>query len=153
MLSSSGNDRDRSVDRLRRARVVLTTYSIMETDYRRQQYGFKRRGELVREPSPLHAIAWHRIVLDEGALVVHASLCGSPAPDPACELVSAALPVLGRTLVWAGRAPCSPLDQGPIIVDGTVGVCDADDAQVVAVGDTAAEPRGGAVLADSLHGH
>ena len=63
-----GNDRDRNPDKLRRAGIVLTTYSTIETDFRRQQYGFKRQGELQREPSPLHALTWHRIILDEGGV-------------------------------------------------------------------------------------
>jgi len=62
----TGNDRDKSTTRLRQACIVLTTYSTIETDFRRQQYGFKRKGELEKEPSPLHQVAWHRIVLDEG---------------------------------------------------------------------------------------
>jgi DNA repair protein RAD16 len=37
----------------------------METSFRRQEYGFKRNKELVKEKSPLHQIEWHRIVLDE----------------------------------------------------------------------------------------
>lgn len=39
--------------------------SIMETAFRRQEYGFKRQGNLVKEKSPLHQINWHRIILDE----------------------------------------------------------------------------------------
>ena len=46
--------------------MVLTTYATIETDFRRQQYGFKRQGVLEREPSPLHSVQWFRIVLDEG---------------------------------------------------------------------------------------
>ena len=46
--------------------MVLTTYSTIETDFRRQQYGFKRQGVLEKEASPLHAVDWFRIVLDEG---------------------------------------------------------------------------------------
>ncbi|KAF8841295.1 hypothetical protein BDN67DRAFT_901690 [Paxillus ammoniavirescens] len=45
--------------------VVLTSYSVAESCFRKQQSGFKRKGRIVKEPSPLHQIKWNRIVLDE----------------------------------------------------------------------------------------
>ncbi|KAI8580767.1 hypothetical protein K450DRAFT_208493 [Umbelopsis ramanniana AG] len=45
--------------------VILTTYSILESAFRKQEYGFKRTHHLVKEASLLHQIHWHRIILDE----------------------------------------------------------------------------------------
>ncbi|KAG1888839.1 SNF2 family N-terminal domain-containing protein [Suillus subluteus] len=45
--------------------VVLTTYAVMESCFRKQQNGFKRKGLIVKEPSALHQIKWNRIILDE----------------------------------------------------------------------------------------
>lgn len=39
--------------------------SILENCYRKQQYGVKRQGMVVKEASLLHKVKWHRIVLDE----------------------------------------------------------------------------------------
>jgi len=54
--------------------IVLTTYAVVETAWRRQQSGFKRRGDLVKEKSLLHQIPWKRVVLDEGSYVVFRSM-------------------------------------------------------------------------------
>ncbi|KNC79961.1 hypothetical protein SARC_07660 [Sphaeroforma arctica JP610] len=43
--------------------VVLSTYSVLESEYRRETKGMGK--ELKRSPSTLHKIHWHRIILDE----------------------------------------------------------------------------------------
>jgi len=43
--------------------VVLTTYAVLESCFRKQQTGFKRKGNLIKENSPLHAVEWERIVV------------------------------------------------------------------------------------------
>lgn len=45
--------------------VVLSTYSLLESVFRKQTYGFRRKNGLVKEKSLLHDIEFHRIVLDE----------------------------------------------------------------------------------------
>ncbi|KAG2089128.1 SNF2 family N-terminal domain-containing protein [Suillus discolor] len=45
--------------------VVLTTYAVMESCFRKQQSGFKRKGLIVKEPLPLHQIKWNHIILDK----------------------------------------------------------------------------------------
>lgn len=45
--------------------VVMTTYAVLESVWRKQQSGFTRKGVKVKEPSVLHQINFHRIVLDE----------------------------------------------------------------------------------------
>ncbi|KAG8218265.1 putative DNA repair protein RAD16 [Butyriboletus roseoflavus] len=44
---------------------VLTSYAVLESCFRKQESGFKRKGHIVKEVSPLHQIKWNRIVLDE----------------------------------------------------------------------------------------
>jgi DNA repair protein RAD16 len=60
-----GAERTASIDELLKVNVVITTYSILEHAFRRQNYGFKRKGVLVKEPSLLHRIHWGRVMLDE----------------------------------------------------------------------------------------
>lgn len=42
---------------------VLTTYAVVESCFRKQQSGFKRRGMIIKEKSPLHLMTWQRIVV------------------------------------------------------------------------------------------
>ncbi|KAF5371952.1 hypothetical protein D9615_008067 [Tricholomella constricta] len=60
-----GSSRESDIKELKKYDVVLTTYAVMESCFRKQQSGFKRKGMIVKEKSPLHEIHWHRIVLDE----------------------------------------------------------------------------------------
>lgn len=45
--------------------VVLTTYSVLESVYRKQAYGFRRKSGLVKERSLLHNMRFYRVILDE----------------------------------------------------------------------------------------
>ncbi|KAH8555022.1 SNF2 family N-terminal domain-containing protein [Umbelopsis sp. PMI_123] len=60
-----GASRSSDKEFLRGYDVILTTYSILESAFRKQEYGFKRSHHLVKEASLLHQIHWHRIILDE----------------------------------------------------------------------------------------
>ncbi|CAO3665234.1 unnamed protein product [Umbelopsis ramanniana] len=60
-----GASRSSDKDFLKGYDVILTTYSILESAFRKQEYGFKRTHHLVKEASLLHQIHWHRIILDE----------------------------------------------------------------------------------------
>ncbi|KAJ3250982.1 DNA repair protein rad16 [Chytriomyces hyalinus] len=60
-----GTNRETSVKNLEAYDVVLSTFAIVESLYRKQQHGFKRQGEMVKAKSILHAIDWGRVVLDE----------------------------------------------------------------------------------------
>ncbi|TFK56241.1 hypothetical protein OE88DRAFT_1652900 [Heliocybe sulcata] len=60
-----GANRESSVAELKKHDVVLTTYSVLESSFRKQESGFKRKGQIIKEKSPIHSIKWHRIILDE----------------------------------------------------------------------------------------
>ncbi|KAJ2210479.1 DNA repair protein rad16, partial [Coemansia sp. RSA 487] len=58
---SSGVDKEQ----LAKHNVILTTYAVMESGYRREHTGFRSKGHLYHEPSLLHQVSWFRLVLDE----------------------------------------------------------------------------------------
>ncbi|CAE6404314.1 unnamed protein product [Rhizoctonia solani] len=60
-----GGSREKNIKELAKYDIVLTSYAVLESSFRKQISGFKRKGELVKEKSPLHAITWRRIILDE----------------------------------------------------------------------------------------
>ncbi|KAI9264597.1 SNF2 family N-terminal domain-containing protein [Helicostylum pulchrum] len=65
-----GAARSKDMDEIKKHDVVLTTYSVIETAFRRQEQGLKRKGEdgeylIIKEKSILHKIQWHRVILDE----------------------------------------------------------------------------------------
>ncbi|KAI9218748.1 SNF2 family N-terminal domain-containing protein [Blastocladiella britannica] len=45
--------------------IVITSYSVIESGFRKQEYGFKRKAGLVKEASVVHSVNWGRVVLDE----------------------------------------------------------------------------------------
>ncbi|EIW82150.1 hypothetical protein CONPUDRAFT_122767 [Coniophora puteana RWD-64-598 SS2] len=60
-----GSTRMTDPKELKKYDVVLTTYAVLESVFRKQQSGFKRKGMIVKERSPLHSMKWNRIILDE----------------------------------------------------------------------------------------
>ncbi|KAG7096575.1 hypothetical protein E1B28_003995 [Marasmius oreades] len=60
-----GSSRETDKKELQKYDVILTTYAILESAFRKQEVGFKRKGQIVKERSPLHQIIWSRIILDE----------------------------------------------------------------------------------------
>lgn len=65
VLMWHGLKRERDANELKNYDVVLTSYQTMERSFSKQEKGWRRQGELIFEPSPLHSTHWHRIVLDE----------------------------------------------------------------------------------------
>lgn len=53
----------RTVAEISKYDVVLTSYSVVESDYRHEKKGFKRQGEYVKKDSLLHGITWFRYIL------------------------------------------------------------------------------------------
>ncbi|KAF6762503.1 DNA repair protein rad16 [Ephemerocybe angulata] len=60
-----GSSRESNSSEFFKFDVVLTTYAVVESSFRKQQSGFKRKGMIVKEKSPLHQIKWNRVILDE----------------------------------------------------------------------------------------
>ncbi|EEB97042.1 hypothetical protein MPER_03720, partial [Moniliophthora perniciosa FA553] len=60
-----GASRESNIKELKKYDVVLTTYAVLESAFRKQQSGFKRSGKIIKEKSPVHQIRWNRIILDE----------------------------------------------------------------------------------------
>ncbi|KAH9853400.1 SNF2 family N-terminal domain-containing protein [Lenzites betulinus] len=60
-----GASRESSISELKKFDVVLTSYAVMESCFRKQHSGFKRKGRIVKEKSALHSIEWNRVILDE----------------------------------------------------------------------------------------
>ncbi|SNX84973.1 probable RAD16 - nucleotide excision repair protein [Melanopsichium pennsylvanicum] len=60
-----GANRTQNLKELQAADVVLTSYAVLESSFRKQESGFKRKNEILKEKSALHAIHWRRIILDE----------------------------------------------------------------------------------------
>lgn len=48
---------------LKKYDVVLTTYAVLESCFRKQQTGFKRKGAIIKETSSLHTVEWERVVV------------------------------------------------------------------------------------------
>ncbi len=58
-----GTSRITDPEELKMYDVVLTTYAVLESSFRKQQTGFKRKGTIVKERSPLHTVEWERIIV------------------------------------------------------------------------------------------
>ena len=53
------------VDNLKKHDIILTSYAVLESSFRRQHKGFMKNKVKKFEDSPLHKIKWHRVILDE----------------------------------------------------------------------------------------
>lgn len=65
VLLFHGANRLSDLDELNKYDIILTSYSVLESVYRKEKYGFKRKNGLVKEQSPLHALKFYRVILDE----------------------------------------------------------------------------------------
>ncbi|KAL8290154.1 hypothetical protein RQP46_003093 [Phenoliferia psychrophenolica] len=65
VLIFHGANRADNIKELEKFDVVLTSYAVMESGYRREQKGFQKKGKMMKEDSILHKIKWHRVILDE----------------------------------------------------------------------------------------
>jgi DNA repair protein RAD16 len=58
-----GASRMTNPEGLKKYDAVLTTYAVLESCFRKQQTGFTRKGTIIKEKSPLHAVEWERVVV------------------------------------------------------------------------------------------
>ncbi|EWC46267.1 DNA repair protein RAD16 [Drechslerella stenobrocha 248] len=65
VLTFHGQAKETKINAINKFDVVLTTYGSLESAFRKQNSGFKRKAGLFKEPSVLHKVNWHRVVLDE----------------------------------------------------------------------------------------
>ena len=65
VLVYHGPNRETKLNVIKEYDIVLTTFSVLESSYRREKYGTKSNGELVKRKSLLHSLKWKRLVLDE----------------------------------------------------------------------------------------
>lgn len=55
----------KTVKELKKYDVIIMSYNSLESMYRKQEKGFKRKNGLHKEKSLIHAIQFHRVLLDE----------------------------------------------------------------------------------------
>ncbi|KAH3663562.1 hypothetical protein OGAPHI_004963 [Ogataea philodendri] len=60
-----GQNRAKSLKDLEDYDVIMTTYAVLESCYRKQRYGSKKNGRVVKEKSLLHSMHFYRVILDE----------------------------------------------------------------------------------------
>ncbi|EEB08458.1 DNA repair protein RAD16 [Schizosaccharomyces japonicus yFS275] len=60
-----GSSRNVTAEELKEYDVVLTSYNLVESVFRKQHKGFRRKAGLVKEKSLLHSVDFYRIILDE----------------------------------------------------------------------------------------
>ncbi|KAI8924852.1 SNF2 family N-terminal domain-containing protein [Entophlyctis helioformis] len=89
VLLFHGTNRPKTINELLEYDIVLSSYSILEQGFRKETYGVKRKGELVKERSVLHSIEWGRVILDEAHAI----------KDRSCSTARAAF-TLNRKRQW-----------------------------------------------------
>ncbi|KAI9179485.1 DNA repair protein rad16 [Blastocladiella emersonii ATCC 22665] len=69
VLLFHGQKRVNEEAELRKYDIIITSYALLESAFRKQEYGHKRTKDgqkyTYKEPSALHSIHWERIILDE----------------------------------------------------------------------------------------
>ncbi|GAA5920023.1 hypothetical protein JCM1841_000383 [Sporobolomyces salmonicolor] len=65
VLVFHGQNRLSNAKEMEKYDVVLTSYAVLESSFRRENKGFSRKGKMLKEDSILHKVKWHRVILDE----------------------------------------------------------------------------------------
>ncbi|KPI45778.1 DNA repair protein RAD16 [Cyphellophora attinorum] len=64
-ISANPKCKNMTLKELKKFNVIMVSYSSLESMYRKESKGWNRNDGLVKEDSVLHAIKYHRIILDE----------------------------------------------------------------------------------------
>lgn len=62
---SNAKSKNITVKELKRYDVIMMSYNSLESMFRKQEKGIKRKDELHKQKSPIHQIKFHRVILDE----------------------------------------------------------------------------------------
>lgn len=54
-----------TIRKIRSYDVIVMSYNSLESMYRKQEKGWTRGDEIIKEDSPIHAVHFHRLILDE----------------------------------------------------------------------------------------
>ncbi|QPG75641.1 DNA repair protein rad16 [Brettanomyces nanus] len=76
-----GANRAKTLKELEGYDVIMTSYAVVESSYRKERYGFNRHGRKVREKSLLHQKKFYRVVLDEAHNIKDRSSSTAHAAD------------------------------------------------------------------------
>jgi DNA repair protein RAD16 len=62
---SNAKSKNLTTKMIKQYNVILMSYNSLESMYRKQEKGWNRGEDIVKANSPVHALKWHRIILDE----------------------------------------------------------------------------------------
>ncbi|EKG16010.1 SNF2-related protein [Macrophomina phaseolina MS6] len=62
---SNAKSKKLTVKELKRYDVIMISYNSLESLHRKETKGWSRQDEIIKEASPIHAIEYHRLILDE----------------------------------------------------------------------------------------
>ncbi|KAI5249316.1 hypothetical protein E4T43_00865 [Aureobasidium subglaciale] len=62
---TNAKSKNMKVNELKKYDVIMISYNSLESLHRKEVKGWSRNGDIVKEASPIHAITYHRLILDE----------------------------------------------------------------------------------------
>ncbi|KAH0262783.1 hypothetical protein KCU91_g13171, partial [Aureobasidium melanogenum] len=62
---TNAKSKNMTVSDLKKYDVIMISYNSLESLHRKEVKGWSRGGDLVKEASPIHALTYHRLILDE----------------------------------------------------------------------------------------
>ncbi|CAD0109881.1 unnamed protein product [Aureobasidium uvarum] len=62
---TNAKSKNMKVSELKKYDVIMISYNSLESLHRKEVKGWTRNGDLVKEASPIHALTYHRLILDE----------------------------------------------------------------------------------------
>ncbi|QDS69970.1 hypothetical protein FKW77_002889 [Venturia effusa] len=63
--NSNAKSKNLTVKTIRQYDVIMMSYNSLESMYRKQEKGWSRGEDIVKEKSPIHTVKFHRLILDE----------------------------------------------------------------------------------------